>query len=360
MMKRRDFLRSMAGTLPALATLRGSGVAGHGPAPFEGWTWVHGGGERTAGEWRAEFARLYAAGIRGVLVGGGETGMLADAAHGAGLRFHRWVWMLNRSGDPWVQQHHPEWFDVSRNGDSSLVKPPYVSYYKWLCPTRPAVREYLRGIVAQIAADPRVDGVHLDYIRHPDVILPRGLWAKYGLVQDHEMPQFDFCYCDVCRATFKAQSGYDPLHLEDPTSDVPWRKFRWDSVTGVVKVVATAVHGAEKRLTAAVFPTPAIARTLVRQAWDEWPLDAAFPMIYHNFYEKPVAWIGPATREGVTALRGRAALYSGLYLPSLTPDELTQAVALARANGANGVSLFESGGITEAHAAALKEVLAGA
>ena len=102
---------------------------------------------------------------------------------------------------------------------------------------------------------------------------------------------------------------------------------------------------------------PASGRRVVRQAWDEWPLDAAFLMIYHTFYEEPVAWIGRATREGVRALHGRAALYSGLYLPSLTPDELSAAVALARAAGANGVSLFDADGFTDAHVLALQHVL---
>lgn len=349
-MKRREFVTALAGA--AIAT-----KIGFERAPFRAWTWVHGGGDRTAEQWAAEFRRLRDAGIAGVLVGGGELDMLADAAHHAGLAFHRWEWMLNRSGDPWVQEHHPEWFDVSRNGDSSLVKPPYVSYYKWLCPTRPAVREYLRGIVAKIAADPRVDGVHLDYIRHPDVILPRGLWSKYDLVQDRELPQFDFCYCDVCRDTFKARAGYDPLALKDPTTDVRWRTFRWDSVTGVVRAAADAVHGAGKQLTAAVFPTPTIARRLVRQAWDEWPLDAAFPMIYHEFYEQPVRWIGEATREDVAALDGRAKIMSGLYVPSLSPAKLADAIALARRAGANGVSLFDSGALTDDHLAVVRKAV---
>jgi len=318
------------------------------------WTWVHGGRERTVDEWQQEFVRLRGAGIRGVLVGGGDTEILSQTARDAGLEFHRWIWTLNRSGDQWVKEQHPEWFTVSRNGDSSLVKPPYVNYYQWLCPTRQPVRDYLRGVVSELAADPSIDGVHLDYIRYCDVILPVGLWSKYGLVQDHEMPEYDFCYCDVCRETFQAESGVDPLELPDPPADLAWRRFRWDSVTGLVNELADAVHAARKPITAAVFPTPDIARRLVRQAWDEWPLDAFFPMIYHEFYEEGIPWIGTATATDVAALDRRAALYSGLYLPSLPPADCAAAVRQVLTNGANGVSLFEAGGLSDAHLEVLR------
>ncbi len=145
---------------------------------MKNWTWVHGGGEASPEEWRRRFARVREAGIEAVLVGGGDTEVLSTAARAEDLEFHRWIWILNRNGDEWAKQNHPEWFTVSRNGESSLEKPPYVGYYKWVCPTRPPVREYLRGIIDEIAADPNIDGVHLDYIRYCDVILPVGLWAK--------------------------------------------------------------------------------------------------------------------------------------------------------------------------------------
>jgi len=205
---------------------------------FQCWTWVHGGGDRSPSEWRAQYGRLAEAGFHGVLVSGGETPVHAETAHASGLAFHRWVWTLNRNGDEWVKVNHPEWFTVSRKGESSLTHPPYVGYYKWLCPTRPEVRDYLRDSMLEIAREPGVDGVHLDYVRHSDVILPRGLWAQYDLIQDREYPEFDFCYCDTCRETFASLHNTDPLELPDPPADEAWRRFRWDSVTGLVKVLA--------------------------------------------------------------------------------------------------------------------------
>lgn len=280
---------------------------------------------------------------------GGDQGVLAEVAHGEGLAFHRWIWTLNRSGDAWVKEHHPEWFTVSRNGDSTLEKPPYVGYYQWLCPTREPARAYLRRVVDEIASDPHVDGVHLDYVRHSDVILPVGLWEKYGLVQDREHPEFDFCYCGVCRDTFRNRTGTDPLDLPDPTADGAWREFRWEGVTRLVRELADAVQRRNKTISAAVFPTPMLARRLVRQAWDQWPLDAVFPMLYHEFYLEPIEWIGSATAEGVAALPANRPLYAGLFIPSLPPADLAEAVRVAREGGAAGVSLFELDGLTDEH-----------
>lgn len=371
---RRSFITQASGLAAAATGLSAGAVAAGcaGPAPDtesaagasraaapRGWTWVHGGEDRTPAEWRARFAELREAGMHGVLVSGGEKAMLSDAARGAGLEFHRWIWTLNRSGDAAVIAQHPEWFTVSRNGDSSLEKPPYVGYYQWLCPTRPGVRDYLRGIVEELSADPDLDGVHLDYVRHCDVILPVGLWPKYDLVQDHEMPEYDFCYCDVCRESFASQTGRDPMELEDAPSDEEWRKFRWDSVTGLVNIVAGAAHARGATITAAVFPTPTIARTLVRQAWDEWSLDAVFPMLYNGFYNEGIGWIGTSVREGVAALSTGRSLYAGLYLPDLSPEQLGDAIESALAAGAAGFSTFELNGITEAHRATLSRALHG-
>ena len=359
-MQRRRFLEALGGTAIGLGLLQRETLALPSADAWSGrrnWTWVHGRRELTADAWRERFARIRAAGIHGVLVSGGDTELLSGAAHAEDLEFHRWIWTLNRSGDHWVKQHHPEWFTVRRNGVSSLERPPYVGYYQWLCPTRPGVREYLRGVVDSVAGEPGVDGVHLDYIRHADVILPIGLWSRYDLVQDREYPEFDFCYCDVCRETFERQTGRDPVGLSDPPQDIAWREFRWQGLTDLVRLLVDTVHVRGKRISAAVFPTPGLARKLVRQAWEQWPLDAVFPMIYHDFYQEDLPWIGAATAEGVAALPARVPLYGGLYLPSLSPEDLAAAVRLAYRAGARGVSLFELGRFSDEHLARFREAL---
>ena len=387
-MKRRDFLKTagsaaaLAGTPAVAGALAGCGSDSSPDAPFTLWTWVHGNRDYDADEWRRRFARLRESGFHAVLVGGGDIELVSGAAHAEGLEYHRWFWTMNRNGDAWARENHPEWFTVSRNLESSLEHPPYVGYYRWVCPSRTPVREYLSRRVGELATNPAVDGVHLDYVRHCDVILPRGLWETYDLVQDVEHPEFDFCYCTVCREQFAARDGRDPLEIADPPADEAWRRFRRDSVTGAVRDLADAVHERDKPITAAVFPTPTIARRLVRQSWDEWPLDRFFPMLYQGFYLEDIAWIGEGVREGVAALESGMAgaggaprngvadapggvetgprpgtpLNAGLYLPSLEPGDLGEAVATARGAGAAGVSMFEMHGLTDEHLEAVRGV----
>ncbi len=352
-MKRRKFIKTLSATvagsqlIPAPEFLKPQSVFGN--PNFGAWTWVHGGQDRTRSEWLEQFSRIADAGFVGVLASGGETEKLSGAAHDAGLEFHRWVWILNRPGDEFVRDNHPEWFTLNRNLEDSLNHPAYVDYYKWVCPTRDPVREYIGQKIADVAREPGVDGVHLDYIRHADVILPKGLWSKYDLVQDQEYPEFDYCYCDVCREKFEALHGVDPIELLQPTEDGRWKQFRWDSITRLVNELADAVHTMGKPISAAVFPTPAMASLMVHQQWNRWNLDMFFPMLYNGFYEEEVSWIESAAREGLATLPDGKQLNSGVYLPDLDPGKLGEAIRGARNAGSSGVAMFEMGGLTDEH-----------
>ena len=112
-----------------------------------------------------------------------------------------------------------------------------------------------------------------------------------------------------------------------------------------------------KVLTAAVFPSPTIARRLVRQDWPSWNLDAFHPMMYHKYYNGDADWIGEVTREGVTALAGKAGLYSGLFVKWLPPEELDRAVRVAVQNGADGVTLFTATSMKHDQWKALRETV---
>ena len=129
------------------------------------------------------------------------------------------------------------------------------------------------------AHKPYVDGVHLDYVRMLDVVLPVSLWKNYGIEQKEELPEYDYCYCDTCRALFKAKTGQDPLELKYPMENQSWINFRLDAVTHVVEAITKAVKADHKFISAAVFPGPSMARKMVRQDWGNWSLDAYFPMI---------------------------------------------------------------------------------
>jgi uncharacterized lipoprotein YddW (UPF0748 family) len=316
----------------------------------KGWMWLHSNMKRTDEEWNELLKKLADAGITGILIGGGVEMLnrIIPLAAKFNIDVHAWMWTLNRPGDKEAQQH-PDWYTVSRKGDSCFDVHPYVDYYQWVCPSKEEVFQHISRQVAELAAVPGLKGVHLDYVRYSDVILAKALQPVYNLVQDKEYPEFDFCYCDTCREKFLAESGIDIRTLEDPTQSAEWRQYRYDSVTRLVNRLVETAHNKGTLITAAVFPYPEISRTICRQSWDEWNLDAVFPMIYQNFYDEPVSWIGESARKGVTDLKGKRPLFAGLYLPELTGDELSVAINDSMKAGAAGIAVFDEGSAKEEH-----------
>lgn len=282
------------------------------------------------------FALMKECGISGVMFEGYDEAAYRMCKE-AGLEAHYWKWTMNRRE---VRETHPDWFAVNRKGESCYDKPAYVDYYRFLCPNHEGVAEYLAADYLKEANLPYVDGVHLDYVRFPDVVLPVSLWKNYGIEQTSELPEYDYCYCEVCRKMFKEQTGKDPLELKYPMEDQSWINFRLDAITRVVNKITQTIKADGKRISAAVFPGPSMARKMVRQDWGQWSLDAYFPMIYNGFYYEGPEWIGRSVKESVQTINGRAKIYAGLMFPDIK-NTFEQALDEAFNNGASGVSFFD-------------------
>ncbi|HEY0866805.1 MAG TPA: family 10 glycosylhydrolase [Fimbriimonas sp.] len=319
------------------------------------WVWdsVNRGADASA--LREKYRTLRSRASDGVFLGGGIDDREFEIVREAGLELHPWMWTTNR-GDAWIRENHPEWYMVSRSGKSCLDKPPYVDYYRWVSPVVPGVQAYLKDRVAELAKHPAVNGVHLDYVRYPDVILPRGLWGKYGLDQSEELPDYDFDYSEAACEAFRAASGRDPKEILDPARDQEWLHFRYESVNSLVRQLTSVAHEHGKEITAAVFPTPSMSRRICRQDWDKWPLDGFCPMIYHSFYHETAAWIGECVIENIQAVR--QPVYAGLYMPAFkSPGEFRTGLEAAIKRGAAGISLF--GGVGEEYWAVFEETVKG-
>lgn len=358
-LSRRDFLKTgMLATFSIVLTSSIFESCRPRRPELKNWAWISEKAVPSIDDWKKLFSTMKEHQVDGTLVlGKPETiEQLVPIARETGVELQNWIISLECAEEE-IKANHPDWFMINRKGESSLEKPPYVPYYNWLCPSQKEVQEYLQSRVTQLCQIKGLAGVHLDYIRYPDAILPIGIQPKYNLVQDKEYPEFDYCYCSVCRKLFKQKTGRDPLDIEDPSQDKDWVQFRYDSVTNLVNQLVRIAHGYKKKLTAAVFPSPAIARKLVRQDWPAWKLDAFHPMMYHEYYLEDVDWIGRTTKEGVEALASRAKLYSGLFVEWLPPEKLTKAVQLAIENGANGITLFTGTSMKEEQWKILKEIL---
>ena len=339
-MNKREFLKAgllagIASQLPLASSAASSNIKKKNK--LKNWIWTNPNQKDTDDELKTRFASYKVAGVTGMFFES-DSERHFRAAKAAGLEAHRWMWTFNRAE---LVTIHPDWYSKNRNGDSCSDKPPYVNYYRWLCPSRPEVQQYLEQQVSDILDKDYIDGIHLDYVRYCDVVLPVNLWANYKIEQTKELPEYDYCYCDVCRTKFQEEYGTDLSDIQFPEASLSWRLFRYNNISRVVNSLSAIAHQHKKLITAAVFPTPEVARRNVRQDWTNWKLDGVCPMIYHGFYKEKVTWIGDAVTEGVHFLAGKFPLYAGLYLSDFkSDDELRQGIQIALKNGAGGVSLF--------------------
>lgn len=303
-------------------------------------SWVHAGDTFDSTEWEQKLLHYNELGITEILVGAKPEILkqLVPVATTHNIKVHGWMWTLNRPNDTTAQKH-PEWYAVNRNGQNSLEYRAYVDYYQWLSPFHPEARAYIKENARKVLEVEGLASVHLDYVRYVDVILGADLQPKYGLVQDHEMPEYDYGYLPIAREGFKKLFGVDPITMEHPELSTEWRQYRLNAVTSLVNEIAEMVHAKNQKLTAAVFPFPEMSRQMVRQAWNDWHLDTAFPMLYQNFYRQNINWIGFATEQGVSSVD--FPIVSGLYAPALRdPKDLEKAILLAKEKGAKGISIF--------------------
>ncbi|TBW25836.1 putative glycoside hydrolase [Gramella sp. KN1008] len=326
---------------------------------FKYWVWTSANEKRADSSYVHEFKKYGENGIDAVLINTNTDpdllARVAPLAREAGLEVHAWIMAMNRPGDS-VALQHPDWYVVSRDGKSTFDTRPYVDYYQWLCPTREESRNHVLSLVERLAKVDGIESVHLDYIRFPDIFLPIGLLPKYDLVQEEELPEFDFCYCDVCINEFEELHHKNPRDFENPALDMEWKQFRLNKIKAVVDEAYDIAHANNKDLTAAVFPYPEMADHMVRQRWDKWKIDAVLPMIYHNFYNEELDWIGFATQQGVKDLVVRdTQLHTGVFVPAMDAEELEEAIKQAKNNGAKGISFFDGNALSGDHLKTIKE-----
>jgi uncharacterized lipoprotein YddW (UPF0748 family) len=255
------------------------------------------------------------------------------------------MWTVNRPGDT-IANKNPEWYAVNRNGQNSLEYRAYVNYYQWLSPFHPEARNHIINNAKKLMEVEGLASVHLDYVRYPDVILGADLQPKYNIVQDTELPEYDYGYHPIGIKEFKKIFNKNPLEMRNPHLSTEWRQFRLNAITSLVNEIIDIAHSKNKKVTAAVFPFPEMSRQMVRQAWNDWNLDSAYPMLYQNFYRENINWIGFATRQGVSDVE--FPIHSGLYAGALKkPGDFEKAINISKTNGASGISIFTADGLND-------------
>jgi uncharacterized lipoprotein YddW (UPF0748 family) len=291
---------------------------------------------------------------------------LIPRAHAAGLRVHAWVNVLSLAGNTrsrLVADLGRDAVLVDRFGRSVLDYPkldvpqPDRKYYRmgtpavWLDPSAPGVAERLAATFAElIVRYPELDGLHLDYIRYPDV-LPFVPGSRFGV-------GLDFGYGATTRARFRAETGLEAPFGGSLANANRWDAWRREQITQLVASVRGAA--AEIRtgvvLSAAVWTYADRAYLALGQDWRGWLdaglVDFAVPMAY-TLDDRLLGYMAESF-AGASA-RDRIWLGLGVWLFEANPPRAVAQLRIAREAGAGGDALFSWDAIADAPA--LREAL---
>ena len=266
-------------------------------------------------------------------------------AHQRGIEVHAWINVFlawNPTDTPpsnsaHLLHRHPEWFMTSADGiemgskmlgDVDLVRRGVEGRY--LSPGVPEVRMHLLKVIQEIIENYDVDGIHLDYIRYPN------LHYDYSLIS---------------RAEFTRSLGFDPLKVIDQTYSLEedlkkrrlkvWQKWRTDQITVLVKEIRVLLDdlSPDIQLSAAVKPDVERAYFQHGQDWIRWinreMVDFVVPMFYTGS-EREIARKIKASNQYVK--RGR--MFAGIGMYNQNARASVAQVEIARKAGLEGIVLY--------------------
>jgi uncharacterized lipoprotein YddW (UPF0748 family) len=226
--------------------------------------------------------------------GADPLALLLRDAHAAGLRVHAWVNVLSLSQNreaPLLRDLGRDAVLVDQRGRSLLDYPelevpsPDRSYYRmgtpalYLDPAALGLVERLAATFAELVTrHPELDGLHLDYIRFPDV-LPFSPGSRFGV-------GLDFGHSASTRALFLEQTGLEPPGPKSSANADAWDDWRRERVSALVAAIRGAVRAVQPKLeiSAAVIAYADRAYLSLFQDWRRWLedglLDFAVAMAY--------------------------------------------------------------------------------
>lgn len=255
-------------------------------------------------------------------------------AKSVGIEIYAWIPAMLGLGfnKKWIYKNHPEAYARTRSGIDSYKEAIFgVDHYKFLCPSRPVVRDFLKSMYNNVSKIKGLNGINLDYIRFIEV--------------NHAFnPHGDTCYCDYCRSNFYNKTGINISNVEQPNHVKEWNLYRINTITSLVNEIAKIVHSNGIRITADVYPGPGESHMKSKQQWDDWDLDMVFQMVYTGVFRKPVEWIGEQTKEGKDRLsekKRKTVLITGLQAEIMNDKDFRTGVRLALENGADGICIFQ-------------------
>jgi uncharacterized lipoprotein YddW (UPF0748 family) len=300
--------------------------------------------------------------------GADPLALLLREAHAAGLRVHAWVNVLSLSKNrdaPLLRDLGRDAVLVDQRGRSLLDYPdlevpaPDRAYYRmgtpalYLDPAAIGLIERLAASFAELVArHPELDGLHLDYIRFPDV-LPFTPGSRFGV-------GLDFGHSRSTRALFRDQTGLEAPGPKSPANADSWDAWRRDRVTAVVAAIRTATRAVQPELeiSAAVIPYADRAYLSLLQDWRRWLEDGLLEFAVAMAYTRDDRLLRyQAESFAGSPQAGRIWLGLGAWLFAAEPARAREQIRIAHQAGATADALFSYDAIAEAPG--LAQALAG-
>jgi len=289
---------------------------------------------------------------------------LVARAHASHIRVHAWVNVLslaNQRNAKIIGALGRDVVLVDRRGRSMLDYPrldvpqPDRRYYRmgtpavWLDPAVPAVVDYLAATFQELMTRyPEIDGLHLDYIRYPDV-LPFAPGSRFGV-------GLDFGYGVAARERFKSETGLTAPMADETRNANRWDEWRREKMNELVAALRAAALAARPDAPAKKQPLISAAvgayaeRVYLTEAqdWQRWIedglLDFAVPMTYtldDRLFRYMVEGFASSPRSD------RTWVGQGTWLFATRPDGAITQLDLVKAAGARAEVLFSYDSIAD-------------
>jgi uncharacterized lipoprotein YddW (UPF0748 family) len=214
----------------------------------------------------------------------------------------------------------------------------------YLDPAAPGVADRLAKTFAELVERyPRLAGLHLDYIRYPDV-LPFVPGSRFGV-------GLDFGYGEPAVARFRRETGLAPPGPNGSPNANRWDAWRRDRVTEVVSHIREAARAVrpEIALSAAVASHVDRAYLSLYQDWKRWLedglLEFAVTMVY-TLDDRMFRYQVASFANGPDGDRIWAGV--GVWLFARQPERALAQLEIAREAGAPAEVLFSYDAIADA------------
>jgi hypothetical protein len=262
-------------------------------------------------------------------------GYTLEKAHAAGLTVQAWVIVFNATpleqklvAKNYIYQNHYDWLTCNQAGNS-LNGNSQFGYF--VDPGVPEVQDHLISVFSNLVAGyPDLDGLHLDYIRYPDMCLG---YHPVSVARYQE-------YCNL-------------------NEEITFNEWRIMQVSIFVQRLREQVKMINPKLmlSAAVFADIADANVAYAQDWISWLkqgiVDRIYPMAYNvdfNVYKRQLEQYKLLGKDESIILGLRAWDEGGKSLVASSRNaydvlDIAKRVEYARLKGFGGIAMFSYAGL---------------